>query len=427
MDTVQKVPEELCISCGMCQGVCPLSCIDMLRNKQGQYIPQINRDICVNCGKCFSICPGKGINLQEIYKTIYEKEMVDVFHGNYHAVINCAAKDKEVLKKATSGGVVTTLVEKLLQDEKYQIAFLVDTYNYEQQISVKAYQKGDVFTNTFKSRYIPVSQAAMVRFCIENPNEKVIIVGTGCIVESFCKLLIENKLNRKNYFIIGLFCNSVLNYNSWEYFSRMLKEPLKELRYREKSDRRHYFYGTICLEGNKGRRKLINPGKKMLVKPYLTMEKCIYCFDRLNVLADISVGDNNTKSGDGSSCSVIIRTEIGKQIMKHYEALFDCLDTELERVSKSQQIKLVEQQYRFAKIYSLNKKMDILCGMNDCGNEKVSTSDLNELDKRLRRHKFGSDIKNLTKLFYWMQIKWILVEVINYRGKLTKWFKNKIR
>lgn len=99
MDTVQKVPEELCISCGMCQGVCPLSCIDMIRNKQGQYIPQINRDICVNCGKCFSICPGKGINLQEIYKTIYEKEMVDVFHGNYHAVINCAAKDKEVLKK----------------------------------------------------------------------------------------------------------------------------------------------------------------------------------------------------------------------------------------------------------------------------------------------------------------------------------------
>ena len=58
------------------------------------------------------------------------------------------------------------------------------------------------------------------------------------------------------------------------------------------------------------------------MKQIMMPERCMYCVDKLNVYADISVGDNFTtvKSSKLGSNSVIIRTNRGK------EAWHKCLD-----------------------------------------------------------------------------------------------------
>lgn len=45
-----------CLSCGTCEGECPVSAIS---EGDGKY--EINADECVDCGTCASVCPAEAI------------------------------------------------------------------------------------------------------------------------------------------------------------------------------------------------------------------------------------------------------------------------------------------------------------------------------------------------------------------------------
>ncbi|MDP4109617.1 MAG: 4Fe-4S binding protein [Bacillota bacterium] len=45
-----------CISCGTCEGECPLSCISA---GDGKYV--IDADACIECGSCAASCPVEAI------------------------------------------------------------------------------------------------------------------------------------------------------------------------------------------------------------------------------------------------------------------------------------------------------------------------------------------------------------------------------
>ena len=46
------VISDECISCGACEGECPVSCISA---GDGKY--EINADECIECGACAGVCP----------------------------------------------------------------------------------------------------------------------------------------------------------------------------------------------------------------------------------------------------------------------------------------------------------------------------------------------------------------------------------
>ena len=45
-----------CVSCGVCESECPVSCIS-----EGGSIYVINEDDCTSCGACASVCPSDAI------------------------------------------------------------------------------------------------------------------------------------------------------------------------------------------------------------------------------------------------------------------------------------------------------------------------------------------------------------------------------
>ena len=47
-----KIDPEKCISCGACEGACPVTCI-----KQGESCFVIDKEKCIECGTCEGVCP----------------------------------------------------------------------------------------------------------------------------------------------------------------------------------------------------------------------------------------------------------------------------------------------------------------------------------------------------------------------------------
>ena len=78
-----------CSGCSACKNVCPVSAIEMKRDKQGFLYPEIDNNKCVECKKCSMACP-----CNKEYK--FENNTKDVY-----AFVN---NDISVLKESSSGG-----------------------------------------------------------------------------------------------------------------------------------------------------------------------------------------------------------------------------------------------------------------------------------------------------------------------------------
>ena len=55
---------DLCVACGCCMKVCPLSAIQVWHGVRAE----VNPDKCVGCGKCAKECPASVIELRKLVK-----------------------------------------------------------------------------------------------------------------------------------------------------------------------------------------------------------------------------------------------------------------------------------------------------------------------------------------------------------------------
>lgn len=355
---IATTENNLCISCGACSAVCNFDAINMNYSK-GLIVPQVNHEKCCECGKCLKVCPGKGINYKEMYSLINRKLPEDFYIGNDKFSSNVQSNDDSVLKNSTSGGFVTSIVRSLLKDEFFDIAFLVDTFNYADTVKTVGYNKDNDFNITSKSRYIPVVQTDAFLHIIKNPESKVIFVGTSCFVHALHKVIKMYKLDLNNYLIIGLFCDKTLNYNIFDYFKEFEKnKSLNELYFRTKET--SAWPGDVRLVFNDNTYKDLPAKSRMRVKSYFQPERCHYCLDKLNQFADISVGDNYTgkNSDDKGSNSVIIRTKQGEEFFNKCKNLFNVNSCKLNEIAVSQKINLRKRNLKFAKLKNIEGLLD---------------------------------------------------------------------
>lgn len=349
------VENNLCVSCGICAGVCPKKCIASTF-EAGSYQPTIDENSCVDCGRCYRVCPGKSAD--------YTKTSAkDIFFGKAIKYLAAQTKDKEILMQSASGGAVTTLVKNLLRDKIYDAAFLVDTYNHDAEIFSNIYTAADDFTNTPKSRYLTVNHSRAVRYMLENPDAKLILVGSSCFVQGILNVIAQFKLNRGNYFLAGLFCDKTMHYNVWTYFKNFVDAEKLFFRTKEQSG----WPGNVGLEAQ-GKKIFLPRETRMQMKDFFCVERCRYCLDKLNQFADISFGDNYTKTtlpaqidkAAGTSC-LIIRTERGAKVFEKYRDDFLTQELPAQEIYKSQNIEARKANYIFSEYksaaigYSINK------------------------------------------------------------------------
>lgn len=312
MKTVASVAEiGLCCSCGICKGVCPKNCITF-RRKDGMFLPVIDEAACVSCGLCTTLCPGLGHR----YEPAATAE--ETVTGPVQAAFNAWSRDPELRHVSASGGVVSTIIRELLASGMYDGAFCLDSYDYREQLKTRLYTAEDVAawwnnSNAPKSRYLPVSHENALVYMKQNREARLILVGTSCALRGLLAAIGKLKLNRENYLLIGLFCDKVFNYNVLTYWQDKYCNGavLTALHFKNKES-----------GGWPGDMKFFPDGQEPFYVPlsdrakakaYFMPERCLYCVDKLNICADISLGDNYTGQDESAlgSNSVIIRTGRG--------------------------------------------------------------------------------------------------------------------
>lgn len=379
------VKRGLCTSCGICSVVCPKQCIEY-RLLSGQYLPQIDDKTCVSCGKCADVCSNSVTDFEDISKPIPKIEQL--FTGNIRAVYNLASKSADILKEATSGGAVTTIIKYLLENNIYDIAFLVDTFQYDHFVTTEPFLSDGEFRKSQKSRYIPISHQKMAQYALENHDKKIIVVATSCVIHTIKNFIRLEQLNCGQFLFLGLFCDRTLNYNIFEYFKSFSadEKSLENLYFRTKEG--SGWPGNVKLEYTDGSNQYLNAKERMLVKDYFQLERCLYCLDKLNRDADISFGDNytgnyqNKKSGEST---IVVRTAIGENIFKMTEKLFSVKTVNKQMLNESQHLDMRRENITNIKIKS--------------GSTAIDKKERRRYDNRIYKIKLGKEYFENPQMF----------------------------
>lgn len=332
----QTVHMDLCCGCGICKGICPRECISWTK-KNGLYVPCIEESLCVRCGLCASVCPGLG-HTYEVKETSME-----TVTGSAAACYNAWSKDAELRHVSASGGVVSTIIRELLLSGKYDGVFCLDTYDYRQQLKTRLYTATEIAdcwnqSNAPKSRYLPVSHENAVAYMKKNRHARLIFVGTSCAVRGLQAAIRALKLDREQYLFLGLFCDKVFHYNVISYWQNQHGngEPLEALHFKNKES--GGWPGDMKFYPQNGTPYYVPLSERTRVKEYFMPERCLYCVDKLNVCADISLGDNYTGEDESKlgSNSVIIRTQLGAEAWAMAKEQIESRPVKVEAIQKAQ-------------------------------------------------------------------------------------------
>lgn len=361
---------DLCVSCGICEVVCPKKCISYNKTN-GHFVPLINDSDCNRCGICSEICSAHFENYNKWYEMCGGKKRNSHFIGNFISCYNACSKEPHLRLNSTSGGCITTIVKALLDKGDYNCAFLVDDFNYEEFIKTKVFLKNDNLDRTSKSRYIPVSHGEMIEYAINNRNHKVIIVATSCVIHTFLNVIDKYKLNHNHYLLLGLFCDRTMSYNIYEYFKHYNNnnKQLQYLYFRTKE--KVGWPGNVKLEYTDQSLLYLQATERTKVKKYFQLERCLYCIDKLNIFSDISFGDNYTGKGSSKegSNSIIVRSKLGNEIFNSIKEKLTIEDIDIVEIEKSQKIEARKTNLEYAKILFREKGINIYPEIITCCNE----------------------------------------------------------
>lgn len=356
MNNVEKIKNSgLCISCGVCSANCPFDCI-YLELKNGIYQPQVGTN-CINCGKCLQVCPS-----EKIGENIDGSDLTAYITGNYQHILKAKIYDKDALKKSASGGVVTGLISELLTRGDYDVAFVVVGYNYHRKIKTVKIEKAEDLNESRGSRYLPVLHTDAVKYILENKDKRVIIVATSCATLAIEKSIKLNNLKRDNYLLIGLFCDKTMHYGVVDHFDQISEthgHRITELHFRSKE--RCKWPGNVKLVLDNRKTVFLPSSTRKKLKDYYVPERCLYCVDKLNRSADISVGDNYIKNNadDEGISSVIIRTGMGTEVWNNCSSIFEWSKDEKSELLDSQLINEKKENYAFGGLKGIYPKTDI--------------------------------------------------------------------
>jgi coenzyme F420 hydrogenase subunit beta len=247
-----------------------------------------------------------------------EKLPQDPFTGEITSAFVGRAEDDLIYKNSQSGGIVTALLAHLFDSGEITGAVVAVMKRGNppsgEPLIIRSPQE---LPETQKSKYIPIPLLKVVPGILQE-EDRFALVGLPCHIHGLHNLYsLYPALEQKIAVTIGLVCDRVLSLAVLDYFARRVScSSLASLVFRDKQ--RPCYPGNVVVESQDGPVSVLDSSERISAKDFFTPARCRLCFDKLNVLTDIVVGDPHGISGinrtEGESL-VLLRTPKGKEIL----------------------------------------------------------------------------------------------------------------
>lgn len=346
----QVVKNNLCMGCGLCS--IDQAVHGMEYAKKNDCLVPKNLDISVD-SLANSVCPGKGYEIKRTAEELFAKDAkYSLPLGYVHSLYATHSNSNDVLRNASSGGIITQLLLFLIEKK------IVDYVSVTQFVC----NPDGVHTRTFLtcdreeilkaqgSKYCPVNFESLLEE-LHQKNGRVAIMATPCVLAGFRKIERENPdyFKSKIIFHISNFCGGYKSFQNIKRLAEIHKvdyHNLQEFRFRG--------------EGQPGSLKFVERTGKTASTPYplyvglngySKMLRCHLCPDATGELADIACGDAwipKYQKDKNTWSMVICRNKTATELIKEMqeESVIVSESVSEEEVELSQKINLASKKKR---------------------------------------------------------------------------------
>jgi len=280
------VKNEVCVGCGLCQAICQEK-IEMKYSEAGYLRPIIKENISKKekflLTKC---CPALTIHKDNSLRTVKN----DPFWGDYGSVKIGTSTSDEIETKASSGGVISSILIYLIKNRivDYAIHIGANPDNPFDNIIKISKSAIEVIENA-DSRYAPSAPLKNITQLIE-PNKKYVFVGKPCDVAALRQLSFYSPIiSTQIKYYLSFFCFGIPSINQ-------TKKLVNQFGIHEKDVFKLYYRKA----GWPGSFQIITKDRKLFSTPYTDymhflfsdiQMRCKICPDGLGESADITCGD----------------------------------------------------------------------------------------------------------------------------------------
>ncbi len=209
----------LCIGCGICAYSDAIGTMGY-SERHAQSIPVLTKQNDSNRA-AFALCPGKGYDLIADSDVLFNQAPYDLDLGHVYSSCAAHANDKDVLTKASSGGVMAQIAIFLLERHLVD-RVLVTHFHYgpsPRTACILASTRREII-NSQGSKYCPVDLSLAVRE-IKTGNFKVAVLGTPCQIAGIRNIEKHDPLfSAKVVIAISTFCGGIKSYHNVDLLAR---------------------------------------------------------------------------------------------------------------------------------------------------------------------------------------------------------------
>jgi coenzyme F420 hydrogenase subunit beta len=319
---------NLCLSCGFCEPVCPEKAITIKFNpRKGYHEPIIDDHLCKNHQKCLDVCPGYEVNFPRLNsfleRDIPEKHQIGIVDES----MVLYSSNLEIRKNAASGGIITELINFLFDNNEIVGAYVTrpskeNAFEPEGFIARNKEELLDSQMSIYNS--VPFGKAVNE---LKEIDGKIVFVGIPCQTHGLLKYLeMYPELKSKIYVFIGTFCGGYQTSHAHKYYFPKIGVNFDDMKYVD------YRYGEFPGQLNIGfkdgthkeyKRRFTKASMKnnynTAFNSSFYVPRCYTCADKGNILTDISAGDpwlpkfSDEKLGKSL---IVTRTRLGKELIQ---------------------------------------------------------------------------------------------------------------
>jgi coenzyme F420 hydrogenase subunit beta len=296
------VPNDLCIGCGLCAGICPPQVLDMRFNQYGEYIPLENREGCLpNCSLCLQACPfwDQNDNEDTLAWQAFSTEP-ELHHrvetGHYLKTFAGYSLRSEQRLNAASGGLATWFLRTLLEQNVVdRVICVTPNDDSDKLFHFTVLDTPDDISKSAKSCYYPVEMSGIIREILQT-EARYAVIGLPCFLKGLRLAMRTNRRLRNRVNVLaGLVCGQTKSKFFAEYLCALGggdPNGLTKARFRIKDPERPandygFYFENESTVNKSGTIFWLEGMNKAWGRGYFKPNACNYCDDTFAEVADV--------------------------------------------------------------------------------------------------------------------------------------------